>query len=160
MDARRNTISSSRNLESFRDSIIFSPKGNICAGTRTDFFTPGDETLRRGLVFSVGEMIPGSRTGSLSCCLEQMNHVWLPWMVRQKSQEEAVPCFLAVLKPQTSFFGYSTNVLHVFPNTFISFTITNKKTVLGSLTVSIFLSPAGHVGIISVYVYDTKLEGK
>lgn len=104
-------------------------------------------------MFSAGEMTQGSRTGSLSCCSEQMNHVWFPWMVRQKSQEEAVPCLLAVLKAQTSFSGYSTNVLHVFPNTCISFTITNKKTVFGCLTVSIFLNPAGHVGIISVYIY-------
>lgn len=59
MDAHRNTISSSSNLESFRNSIIFSPKGNISAGIRPDFFTPEEETLQRGSVFSVEEMTPG-----------------------------------------------------------------------------------------------------
>lgn len=70
------------------------------------------------------------------------SHGW-----QDKSQEEAVPCFLSVLKPQTSFFGYSTNILHVFLNTCMSCIIT-KKTVLGNLILSIFLSPVGHVGMI------------
>lgn len=148
MDTDWSTISSFSNLESVRNSIIFSPKGNIWAGNRTGFFTPEEETLWRDLVFSAGGLVwgGGGRTGSQSCCSEQMNCVLIPWMARQKSQEEAVPCFLAVLKPQTSFFDYSTNILHVFLNTCMSCIIT-KKTVLGNLILSRFLSPVGHVGM-------------
>lgn len=152
MDAHRNTISNSSNLESFKTSIIFFPKGNIQAGVRTDFCIPEENNLCRGSVFSVGDMTPEAGTESQTCCLEEMNCVLFPWIARQKNQEEAASCFLASLKPQTSSFGQSTNGLSVFPNICTSFTITSMKAVLGCLTVSMFLNPAVHAEIISVYM--------
>lgn len=57
----------------------------------------------RGLVFSVGDMTSGAGTESLTCCLE-MNCFFFPWIARQKSQEEAVPCIFCIIKTTNIFF--------------------------------------------------------